>query len=151
MNIGESLPRNAQHFPQKAAIVDAYRSVTFRDLHLRSNRLANYLLTTGIAKGDISAVELLMQVLLLSGLGMTIAGGSYPASQAEHMIAHGETSRVRAASRHHADPVRQGYAPCRSRNDAGHHEIVMKIERTRLHADEDFVTFRIARFELHRA
>ena len=53
MNIGESLPRNAQHFPQKPAIVDAHRSVTFRDLHLRTNRLANYLLTTGIAKGDI--------------------------------------------------------------------------------------------------
>ena len=53
MNIGESLPRNAQHFPQKPAIVDAHRSVTFRDLHLRTNRLANYLRTTGIAKGDI--------------------------------------------------------------------------------------------------
>ena len=53
MNIGESLPRNAQHFPQKPAIVDAHRSVTFRDLHLRTNRLANYLLTAGIAKGDI--------------------------------------------------------------------------------------------------
>ena len=29
-----------------------------------------------------------MEVLLLSGIGMTMAGGSYPASQGEHMIAH---------------------------------------------------------------
>lgn len=42
----------------------------------------------GIAKADPDTIKLLMQVLLLSGLGMTIAGGSYPASQAEHMIAH---------------------------------------------------------------
>jgi len=42
----------------------------------------------GVAKGDSETIKLLMQVLLLSGLGMTIAGGSYPASQAEHMIAH---------------------------------------------------------------
>lgn len=42
----------------------------------------------GIAKGDPQTIELLVHVLLLSGLGMTIAGGSYPASQGEHMIAH---------------------------------------------------------------
>lgn len=34
------------------------------------------------------AIELLMRTLLASGLGMTVAGGSYPASQGEHMIAH---------------------------------------------------------------
>lgn len=33
-------------------------------------------------------LELLMDILLLSGYGMTIAGGSYPASQSEHLIAH---------------------------------------------------------------
>jgi glycerol-1-phosphate dehydrogenase [NAD(P)+] len=42
----------------------------------------------GVAKGDAASIGLLVQVLLLSGLGMTIAGGSYPASQGEHMIAH---------------------------------------------------------------
>lgn len=42
----------------------------------------------GVAKGDLETIKLLLQTLLLSGLGMTIAGGSYPASQAEHMIAH---------------------------------------------------------------
>jgi glycerol-1-phosphate dehydrogenase [NAD(P)+] len=42
----------------------------------------------GLAMGDSQSIELLMQTLLLSGLGMSIAGGSYPASQGEHMIAH---------------------------------------------------------------
>ena len=53
MNIGESLPRNAQHFPDKRAIVDANRTVTYRELHERANRLANYLLDQGIRKGDL--------------------------------------------------------------------------------------------------
>ena len=53
MNIGESLPRNAQHFPNKRAIVDAHRTLTYRELHERTNRLANYLLTQGIRKGDL--------------------------------------------------------------------------------------------------
>jgi glycerol-1-phosphate dehydrogenase [NAD(P)+] len=42
----------------------------------------------GIGLLNMESIEQLMKVLLLSGLGMTIAGGSYPASQSEHMIAH---------------------------------------------------------------
>lgn len=53
MNIGESLPRNAQHFPDKRAIVDAQRIVTYGELHERTNRLANYLLNQGVNKGDL--------------------------------------------------------------------------------------------------
>ena len=53
MNIGESLPRNAQHFPNKAAIVDAHRTVSYRELHERTSRLANYLLSQGVVKGDL--------------------------------------------------------------------------------------------------
>lgn len=37
---------------------------------------------------DEEFLKLLIEILLLSGQGMTIAGGSYPASQSEHMIAH---------------------------------------------------------------
>ena len=35
-----------------------------------------------------AAIEALTRVLLLSGFGMTICGGSYPASQGEHLISH---------------------------------------------------------------
>ena len=38
--------------------------------------------------GDLDAMRLLARTLLLSGLGMTICGGSYPASQGEHLISH---------------------------------------------------------------
>lgn len=37
---------------------------------------------------DEKFLEILIEILLLSGQGMTIAGGSYPASQSEHLIAH---------------------------------------------------------------
>jgi hypothetical protein len=33
MIIGEALPRNAQHFATKPAIVDHKKSITHRDLH----------------------------------------------------------------------------------------------------------------------
>ncbi len=42
----------------------------------------------GVALADRETLALLMKVMLLSGLGMTMAKGSYPASQGEHMVAH---------------------------------------------------------------
>ncbi len=41
-----------------------------------------------LVAGDLAAVERLARVLLLSGFGMAICGGSYPASQGEHLISH---------------------------------------------------------------
>jgi glycerol-1-phosphate dehydrogenase [NAD(P)+] len=38
--------------------------------------------------GDRMTLSRLIQILLLSGFGMTICGGSYPASQGEHLISH---------------------------------------------------------------
>ena len=38
--------------------------------------------------GNIEAMLALARTLVLSGLGMTLAGGSYPASQGEHLISH---------------------------------------------------------------
>lgn len=54
-----------------------------------------------IAGGDRNAVALLMKTLLLSGFGMTLAGGSHPASQGEHMIAHA----YEAGSAEHGRPA----------------------------------------------
>lgn len=55
MNIGEGLPRNAQHFPNKLALRDHTKSLTHLDLHLRTNRLGNYLLAHGVRPGDLVA------------------------------------------------------------------------------------------------
>lgn len=41
-----------------------------------------------LVAGDTEAMGRLARTLVLSGLGMVIAGGSYPASQGEHLIAH---------------------------------------------------------------
>ena len=38
--------------------------------------------------GDIEAMRRLARTLVLSGLGMCLSGGSYPASQGEHLIGH---------------------------------------------------------------
>jgi glycerol-1-phosphate dehydrogenase [NAD(P)+] len=37
---------------------------------------------------DLGAMRALARTLVLSGFGMTLAGGSYPASQGEHLISH---------------------------------------------------------------
>lgn len=38
--------------------------------------------------GDLTAMRALVRTLILSGLGMTLCDGSYPASQGEHLLAH---------------------------------------------------------------
>lgn len=57
MIIGEALPRNAQHFPNKLAIVDQKKSLTHLNFHLRTNRFGNYLLRQGVRRGDRVAVS----------------------------------------------------------------------------------------------
>lgn len=41
-----------------------------------------------LVNGDLAAMGSLARTLVLSGLGMTVCGGSYPASQGEHLISH---------------------------------------------------------------
>ncbi len=42
----------------------------------------------GLVRGDLGAIRALARTLVLSGFGMTACGGSFPASQGEHMIGH---------------------------------------------------------------
>ena len=41
-----------------------------------------------LVSGDLVAMRHLVRTLVLSGFGMTICGGSYPASQGEHLLSH---------------------------------------------------------------
>jgi len=41
-----------------------------------------------VLAGDLAAMRHLVRTIVLSGFGMTICGGSYPASQGEHLLAH---------------------------------------------------------------
>ncbi|MDX1975149.1 MAG: iron-containing alcohol dehydrogenase [Rickettsiales bacterium] len=63
-----------------------YREQPFSLLTTREPQLFDQ--AKGIAYSDPATIRLLMEILLLSGFGMTLSGGSYPASQAEHMVAH---------------------------------------------------------------
>lgn len=60
---------------------------------------------TGLKHGDMAAVETLIKVLLLSGLGMTLCGGSYPASQGEHAIAHAYEMAFGEANTLHGEQI----------------------------------------------
>lgn len=63
-----------------------YREAPFR--LLREDEAAMLAHPERLVSGDLAAIELLMRNLILSGFGMTICGGSYPASQGEHLISH---------------------------------------------------------------
>jgi len=63
-----------------------YRRLPFLLLEADETRL---LASAGsLTAGDTAAIELLARTLILSGFGMTLSGGSYPASQGEHLISH---------------------------------------------------------------
>lgn len=55
---------------------------------LRENEAALFAGSALLLKGGRDAMRLLAETLLLSGFGMYLCGGSYPASQGEHLIAH---------------------------------------------------------------
>jgi glycerol-1-phosphate dehydrogenase [NAD(P)+] len=55
---------------------------------LEEDEPAMFTQAAGLCRGERPALELLARTLALSGFGMAICGGSYPASQAEHLISH---------------------------------------------------------------
>ena len=55
---------------------------------LEEDEPAMFAQAAGLCRGDRAALALLARTLALSGFGMAICGGSYPASQAEHLISH---------------------------------------------------------------
>lgn len=44
--------------------------------------------TRGLVSGDLAVMRHLVRTLVLSGFGMTLCNGSYPASQGEHLLSH---------------------------------------------------------------
>ena len=55
---------------------------------LAEDETALFASAEGLMRGDLEAMRRLARILVLSGFGMTICGGSYPASQGEHLISH---------------------------------------------------------------
>jgi glycerol-1-phosphate dehydrogenase [NAD(P)+] len=63
-----------------------YRALPFQ--LLAEDEAALLAAPEGLPGGDREAITRLARMLVMSGFGMTICGGSYPASQGEHLIAH---------------------------------------------------------------
>ncbi len=56
LDIGEIVNVNANKYPNKLALKDAKRQLTFKELNERTNKLANGILKNGIKKGDKIAI-----------------------------------------------------------------------------------------------
>lgn len=56
VNVGDSLTRTADRMPNKLAVVDAARRITYAELNAETNRLANSLTASGYARGDALAL-----------------------------------------------------------------------------------------------
>jgi glycerol-1-phosphate dehydrogenase [NAD(P)+] len=65
-----------------------YRAVPFALLADDEPRLMAGAAELATDTADRTAIRALARTLVLSGFGMTLAGGSYPASQGEHMVSH---------------------------------------------------------------
>lgn len=63
-----------------------YREAPFRLLAEDEPRLLAD--AEGLGRGEPQALAALARTLVLSGFGMAICGGSWPASQAEHLVSH---------------------------------------------------------------
>jgi len=64
----------------------SYRTAPFQLLAPYEDNLLRH--AAGLLQGDLATMRLLACTLVMSGFGMTICGGSYPASQGEHLISH---------------------------------------------------------------
>ena len=56
LNIGEMIRVNAAKYPDKLALKDIRRQLTFKEYDIRTNRLANGFLKSGLEKGDKVAI-----------------------------------------------------------------------------------------------
>jgi len=65
---------------------DEYREAPFKLLAEDEKALLDE--PEALVSGDLVAMGRLAHTLVLSGMGMTVCGGSYPASQGEHLISH---------------------------------------------------------------
>jgi glycerol-1-phosphate dehydrogenase [NAD(P)+] len=63
-----------------------YRAAPFA--LLAADERALFAQTAGLVAGDLGALRHLVRTLVLSGFGMTICNGSFPASQGEHLMSH---------------------------------------------------------------
>jgi glycerol-1-phosphate dehydrogenase [NAD(P)+] len=73
---------------------------------LAADERALFAQADALAAGDLTAMRHLVRTLVLSGFGMTICNGSYPASQGEHLLSHYvDMMRPELASSFHGEQI----------------------------------------------
>jgi len=90
MNVGLTVARSARRYPERVAVFDDERELTYRELDARSNQLANYLLQElGLEKGSRVAffvhnrLEVAEVMLGIAKAGMTYIGLNFRLSESE--------------------------------------------------------------------
>jgi glycerol-1-phosphate dehydrogenase [NAD(P)+] len=87
--IGDSICRSTAQCDWQAS--HALRGTPYREAPfalLAPDEPAWLMAPEALFQGDLEVMEALARTLLLSGLGMTLCHGSYPASQGEHLVSH---------------------------------------------------------------
>lgn len=87
--LGDSLCRATAQFDWRLSheiLGTPYREVPFALLAGEERTLVEG--AAALVRGDRDALRALARTLVLSGFGMTLVGGSYPASQSEHLVSH---------------------------------------------------------------
>jgi len=90
----EAISAQAQRTPDRIAVVDATRSISYRELETRSNQLARYLLGCGAHRGSLVGVAVDRNVDLMVALLAVLKVGSayvpldpdYPSDRLEYML-----------------------------------------------------------------
>lgn len=85
--------------------------------------------TPALLAGDLEVMRHLVRTLVLSGFGMTICNGSYPASQGEHLISHYVEMMHAAGDALHGEQI----AVCTAAM-ATIQQRILEIDRPRMHA-----------------
>jgi len=72
------LKQSASVFPERQAVIEGARSITYNDLEKKSNALAHYLISQGIKKGDRVGISLDKSIeAIISLWGVTKMGGIF--------------------------------------------------------------------------
>ena len=100
MNVGSLLFTNAVRFPQKIALIEGERKVSYSELNRRVNKLANKLLALGVRKGDKASlclnnsIEFAEIYFALSKLGVIVVPINFRIKGKEllHIILHSDST-----------------------------------------------------------
>jgi len=100
--IGDIVRRNAARFPNEIAIVDGHKKVSYKEIDELTNQFANYLIRSGLKKGDTIATicgnsweyVVIFNGLAKAGLIWVPINPSIPLQEKLYIINHVEAKKI---------------------------------------------------------